>query len=82
VSLLGRLHEAAQGQIESFADVTPILALIEQGCDLEADVLPTVARTVPDLPRPLRSWAAKCLIRPLLLRPGRIFARPAVRLGL
>jgi hypothetical protein len=47
----GRLHGAAQGQIEPGADVAPICALIKQGCDLEADILPTVPRTVPELPR-------------------------------
>jgi hypothetical protein len=26
-------------------------ALLDQGCDLEADVLPIVARELPDLPR-------------------------------
>jgi hypothetical protein len=30
----------------------------EQACDLEADVVPTVARTVPELPRPLKRWGA------------------------
>jgi hypothetical protein len=66
VSLRGRLYEAAQGQIESLADVAPILALIEQGCDLEADVLPVVARTVPELPRPLKNWGAAWLVREIL----------------
>jgi hypothetical protein len=38
------------------ADVEPISGLLDQDCDLEADVLPTVARTVPEIPRP----AAQC----------------------
>ena len=40
----------------------PILGLVDQGCDLEADILPTVARTVPELPRPLRNWGAQWLV--------------------
>jgi hypothetical protein len=45
--LLTRLHEAAHWKIDPEADVEPIRALIAQGCDLEADILPTVARDVP-----------------------------------
>ena len=30
--------------------------LIAQGCDLELEVLPIVAREIPDLPRPLKNW--------------------------
>jgi len=48
------------------ADIAPIRALLDQGCDLEADVLPTVARTVPELPRPLRNWGAQWLVREIL----------------
>jgi hypothetical protein len=38
------------------------VATLDQGCDLEADVVPTMARTVPELPRPLnrsRLWRAR-----------------------
>jgi hypothetical protein len=31
-------------------------ALLDRGCDFEADILPTVTRTVPELPRPLKRW--------------------------
>jgi hypothetical protein len=36
--------------------------LLDQGCDLEADILPIVAREVPELPRPLRNWGAPWLV--------------------
>jgi hypothetical protein len=65
-ALRGRLLEAAQGHIDPMADVEPIRGLLDQGCDLEADVLPTVARTVPELPRPLRNWGAQWLVREIL----------------
>jgi hypothetical protein len=65
-SLKGLLVDAAGWNVDREADVAPILALIDQGCDLKADVLPTVARTVPELPRPLRSWAAKWLVQEIL----------------
>jgi hypothetical protein len=48
------------------ADITPIRALLDQGCDLEADVVPIVAREVPELPRPLRNWGAQWLVREIL----------------
>jgi hypothetical protein len=38
-------------------------ALLEEGCDLEADILPIVAREVPELPRPLKKWSAPWLVR-------------------
>ena len=38
-----RLHGAAQGHVEPDLCVEPIRALLDKGCDLEADVLPTVA---------------------------------------
>jgi hypothetical protein len=46
-----RLLDAAQGNVDPLADIAPIEALLEQGCDLDADILPVVARTVPELPR-------------------------------
>jgi hypothetical protein len=58
VSLQQRLEEACQGNYDARVSVEPIEALLAQGCDLEADILPTVARTVPELPRPLRNWGA------------------------
>ena len=37
---------AARSNIAGDNDVSPILDLIEQGCDLDLDVLPTIARRV------------------------------------
>jgi hypothetical protein len=48
------------------ADIAPIRALIDQGCDLEADILPIIAREVPKLPRPLKNWGAPWLVREIL----------------
>jgi hypothetical protein len=48
-----RLREASRGQVDVAADVAPIRVVLEQGCDLEADVLPIVAR---DVRGPSLSW--------------------------
>jgi hypothetical protein len=61
-----RLIDAAHGNVDGFADLTPISMLIQQGCDLELDVLPVVALEVPELPRPLRNWGAPWLVREIL----------------
>ena len=45
--LWARLDQASRGHADPGADVAPIRALLDQGCDLEAAVVPTVARTVP-----------------------------------
>ena len=37
---------AAKSNVVLDGDVSPILDLIEQGCDLDLDVLPTIARRV------------------------------------
>jgi hypothetical protein len=66
VDIRKRLIQAAQGHFDPAADVEPIRGLLDQGCDLEADVLPTVARTVPDMPRPLKRWDAQWLVREIL----------------
>jgi hypothetical protein len=50
------LEEAAGGHVDLTADIAPIRGLIDQGCDLEADILPIVTREVPELPRPLKKW--------------------------
>jgi hypothetical protein len=68
VSLQQRLEEACQANYDARVSVEPIEALLAQGCDLEADVLPTVARTVPELPRPLKNWGAKWLVREIMSR--------------
>jgi hypothetical protein len=52
-------------QLDPAADLSPIVALINQG-DLEADVVPVVARLLPDLPRPLKNWGATWLVREIL----------------
>ena len=58
----------------------PIRALLAQGCDLEADVLPTVARTVPELRRPLKNWGAQWLVREILeARDRRLFPTLVIR---
>jgi hypothetical protein len=57
------LLDAAQGHVDPAADIAPIQALLDQGCNFEMDVLPTVARTVPELPRPLKNWGAQWLVR-------------------
>jgi hypothetical protein len=52
VALHVMLVDAARWNVDSDADVEPIRRLMfDKGCDLEADVLPTVARMVPELPR-------------------------------
>jgi hypothetical protein len=56
------------------ADVAPIRALLDQGCDLEADVVPTVARTMPDLLRPPKRWDAPWLQREILAALDERFA--------
>jgi hypothetical protein len=50
-----RLIDASHGNIDPLADISPIRALIEQGCDLDLDALPIVVREKPDLPRPLKN---------------------------
>jgi hypothetical protein len=52
------LFVAAHGNVDPDAHIGTILALIEQGCDPEADILPVIAREVPELPRPLKNWGA------------------------
>jgi hypothetical protein len=59
-----RLLTAAQGHVDLTATVEPIRALLDQGCDLEADILPTVAREVPELPRPLRNLGSASSANP------------------
>jgi hypothetical protein len=66
--LRGRLDHVALGSFDPDADLAPIVALIQQGCDLEADVLPIVAREMPELGRVgrlLRNWGAPWLVRAL-----------------
>ena len=44
------------------ANIEPIRTLLDQACDLEVDVVPIVARLLPDLPRPLKNWGAPWLV--------------------
>ena len=60
------LEEAGGGHVDLTADIAPIRGLIDQGCDLEKDILPIVARELPDLPRPLKNWGAQWLVRDIL----------------
>jgi hypothetical protein len=57
--LLARLLDAAGGNVQSGAnDTAPIAALIEQGCDLNLDVLPAVRDLLTDpLQPPLKRWS-------------------------
>jgi hypothetical protein len=80
VPLQQRLEEACQANYDARASVEPIQALLDKGCDLEADVLPVVARLVPDLPRPLRNWGAQWLMQEILAaRDKRGAAREPLR---
>jgi hypothetical protein len=45
-SLKGLLVDAAAWNVDPSSDIAPIRGLLDQGCDLEADVVPTVGRTV------------------------------------
>jgi hypothetical protein len=66
LSLKELLVNAARGNVDRAADVLTIRAMLDKGCDLEADVLPVVARTVPELPRPLKNWGAQWLLQEIL----------------
>ena len=57
-----RLIEASNGNRDALSDISPIRALLDQGCDLEADVVPVVARMLPDLPRPLKNCTLPLII--------------------
>jgi hypothetical protein len=80
VSLKGLLVDAAGGNVDREADVLTISALLDKGCDLEADILPTVARMVPELRRPLKNWGAQWLVREILeARDRRLFPTLVIR---
>jgi hypothetical protein len=61
-----RLDEAAKWHIEPELDVEPIRS--------DTDILRTVARTVPELPRPLKSWGAQWLVREIMAAPDQRLA--------
>jgi hypothetical protein len=70
------------GQFDPAADTSPICLVIEQGCDLEMDVVPVVAREIPELPRPLKNWGAPWLVREILAaRDLRVAAETQRRLS-
>jgi hypothetical protein len=49
------------------ADISPIRALLDQGCELEADVwCRSWPASLPELPRPLKNWGAPQLVREIL----------------
>jgi hypothetical protein len=60
--LIERLIEAAGGNVVHGASgievAKPILDLQAMGCDLDADILPAIAETVPGMADPLRTWGA------------------------
>src|ERR1700736_2451512 len=64
LSLLLALKHAANGNIQpACTDVEPIRDLLQQGCDLELDILPAVRDFLTDpLQPPLRRWGAPWLV--------------------
>jgi hypothetical protein len=69
-ALLARLLQVANGNVHPAAtDTGPIAALLDQGCDLELDVLPTVRDLLGDpLQPPLRRWGAPWLTAEIVRR--------------
>jgi hypothetical protein len=64
--LLVKMLDAAGGNDQPGAiDTAPIAALIEQGCDLDLDVLP-VFRDFATSPTPIKRWDHPGLIRAIL----------------
>jgi len=81
IHLRRRLDQVAGGSFDPGADLEPIVALIrDQACDLEGDVLPIVARELPELGgvrRPLKNWGAPWLVREILAaRDQRLAGQP------
>jgi hypothetical protein len=64
--LLQALSLAGRGNFDISASFVPIRALLDQGCDLQADILPVIAREVPELQRPLKNWGVAWLARDIL----------------
>jgi hypothetical protein len=63
-----RLNRSVPWRVSHRCGHSGSLVLIQQGCDLEGDVLPIVARELPELGRvgrPLRNWGAPWLVRAL-----------------
>jgi hypothetical protein len=77
IDLRNRLLDVAHGNFDLSSDIAPIRALIDQGCDLKADVVPIVARELPELPRPLKNWGSPSLVRDILAaRDQRLAGQP------
>jgi hypothetical protein len=70
--LLAQLIEAAGGNVQPVAiDTAPIAALLEQGCDLDLDVLPAVRQLINDPQQPpLKSWGVPWLAKEIIRRGG------------
>jgi hypothetical protein len=67
--LLAQLIEAAGGNVQPGAiDTAPIAALLEQGCDLDLDVLPAVRQLINDPQQPLKSWGVPWLAKEIIRR--------------
>jgi hypothetical protein len=62
-------HKAGVAGVYNKATYAP-----EKRAALEADVLPTVARTMSDLPRPLKRWDAPWPVREILAAGDERFA--------
>ncbi|MDR7032415.1 hypothetical protein [Mesorhizobium sp. BE184] len=58
-SMSDKLREAAGDKIQPHGSIVlaPILGLIDAGCDLETDILPTIRARAAKLTRPAGSWA-------------------------
>jgi hypothetical protein len=68
--LLAQLIEAAGGNVQPGAiDTAPIEQLLEQGCDLDLDVLPAVRHLLTDpIQPPLRRWSVLWLGEEIIRR--------------
>lgn len=64
-NLLARLREAGKGNIDETStgilNLAPLLGLVANGADVDLDILPAIANSVPRLKKPLRSWAVSWL---------------------
>jgi hypothetical protein len=62
-NLRALLTDAAKGRVETdCANLTAIERLINEGCDLNDDIIPFVSARVPLLIKRLRTWNAKWLV--------------------
>lgn len=70
VALLAKLKQVAHGNVHPAAtNTSAIAALLDQGCDLDLDVLPAVRHLLADpLQPPLRRWHAPWLVAEIVRR--------------